>query len=697
MSDRWPGGLIRSTPVTPAGPFSEGAAPGVWTLADAAYWVKQGLWPTPGKLAVEDVFSTWLYTGNGATQTITNGINLSGQGGLVWIKNRATAADHLLYDTVRGANRRLASNTTAGTIVEANQLNSFNSNGFALGTDGALNAPNRNAEYYTSWTFREAPKFFDVVTYTGNGVAGRTVPHNLGIAPGCMLVKNVAGTSASTADWAVYHISTGATQQLILNSTAVAAVSSQHWNNTAPTATDFTVGTSLRTNENGSTYIAYLFAHDDTSTGIIECGSYTGNGLAAGPTISLGWEPQWLLIKQSAGATGGWLLFDNIRGMPVGYTDALLKADTTGAEAALDYISPTSTGFQVVSANTDVNQSGGTYIYIAIRGGQMRTPTVGTSVFQPVAYTATNVDNRLVDTGIVTDMVMARARAVTSSGGFYVADRLRGIASLGTAVALAEDVDPDSYMTPTSGYGNAFSTMVGFGVGNDSIRQLNYLTNTEIAYAFRRAAGFMDIVCYTGGGATTSVYNHNLGVVPELIIIKSRSNGVNVTYWPVKMKSVLGQKALALNSGSENPISSTYWAAADDTATQFNTRASATAYDVNATGYTYVAYLFASAPGVSKVGSYTGNGSSQTIDCSFAAGARFVMIKRTDTAGDWYVWDTARGIVAGNDLYLTLNGTGGEVSLYDSVDTTNIGFVVNQLSPTNVNVLNATYIFLAIA
>jgi hypothetical protein len=114
-------------------------------------------------------------------------------------------------------------------------------------------------------------------------------------------------------------------------------------------------------------------------------------------------------------------------------------------------------------------------------------------------------------------------------------------------------------------------------------------------------------------------------------------------------------------------------------------------------GRTYVAYLFASCPGVSKVGSYTGNGSSQTINCGFTGGARFVMIKRTDSTGDWYVWDTARGIVSGNDPHLSLNTTASEVTTDDTIDTDSTGFVVNQVSATNVNVSSATYIYLAIA
>lgn len=122
-----------------------------------------------------------------------------------------------------------------------------------------------------------------------------------------------------------------------------------------------------------------------------------------------------------------------------------------------------------------------------------------------------------------------------------------------------------------------------------------------------------------------------------------------------------------------------------------------TGTSVNASGSPYVAYLFASVPGVSKVFSYTGNGSSQTINCGFTAGARFVLIKRTDLADDWYVWDSARGIVAANDPHLSLNSAAAEVTTDDSVDTASTGFVVNQVAATNINVTSGTYIGLAIA
>ncbi len=119
--------------------------------------------------------------------------------------------------------------------------------------------------------------------------------------------------------------------------------------------------------------------------------------------------------------------------------------------------------------------------------------------------------------------------------------------------------------------------------------------------------------------------------------------------------------------------------------------------DANWNGSDYISYLFASVPDVSKVGSYKGNGTTQTINAEFTQGAKYVLIKRTDSTGDWYVWDSVRGIVSGNDPHLSLNTTAAEVTGNDSLDPDNSGFIVNQNSTTNINVNGGEYIYLAIA
>ena len=173
---------------------------------------------------IEDVFSTYLYTGTGATQTITNSIDLSTKGGLTWIKGRSGATGHRLTDTARGVTKSLASETTAAEVTESTGLTAFGTTGFTIGADADYNT---SAATYVSWTLRKQPKFFDIQTWTGSG-ANRTIAHSLGAVPGSIIVKR----TDTTADWAVYHRSLANTQYLVLNTTDAADTGATWWNST---------------------------------------------------------------------------------------------------------------------------------------------------------------------------------------------------------------------------------------------------------------------------------------------------------------------------------------------------------------------------------------------------------------------------------------------------------------------------------
>ena len=668
MSNRWPGGLIRRTPVTPAGPFQNGAAPGMWTLAEASFWTKQGLWPIAGneQPVVEDAFSTWLYTGNGSTQTIPNGINLSGQGGLVWIKARSSAQSNIVFDTNRGVENRLVTNANIAQSTLSGSLTAFNSNGFALGNFASTND---SGVTYVSWTFRETPNFFDVVTYTGTG-ANRTIAHNLGVAPGMILVKR----TDTTGDWQVYHRSNANTQYMVLNDTAAVATGATRWNSTTPTATEFSVGTDATVNASGGTYVAYLFAHVTTSDGFIQCGSFTTDG-SGNASVTLGWEPQWVLVK-AVNNTFNWEITDTMRGMSNPGLSPLFP-NLSSAESSF----PTGTGcVPNATGFTSSNYWGASrqFIYVAIRRGPMRTPTLGTSVFSPVANSSEIGPSTPVS--LVPPASDLWLSSNLGSAAPYWQTRLMGWAWLRSSSTSAQDASytwtqrTQSDLLPSGGWWSAGTPQVN--------------------YFFRRAPGFMDVVCYTGTGVATT-QAHNLGVTPELMIVKRRSA---LGGWPVFFNMQPSTYRRGLLNATSEPGTQTYadgfGLSAQPTSTVMNFDSGAAAND---SGTTYVAYLFASVPGVSKVGSYTGNGSSQTINCAFTTGARFVMIKRTESGGDWYVWDSARGIVAGNDPYLALNSTAVEVTSDDSVDTDSTGFIVNQVAASNINVNAATYIFLAIA
>ncbi len=175
------------------------------------------------------------------------------------------------------------------------------------------------------------------------------------------------------------------------------------------------------------------------------------------------------------------------------------------------------------------------------------------------------------------------------------------------------------------------------------------------------------------------------------MIVKRRNAGYG---WLVYSQSIGPSNALLINGTNATISYPSGWNSTTPTASVFSV---GTAVDTNENAGTYVAYLFATKAGISKVGSYTGNGGTQTIDCGFSTGARFCLIKRTDSTGDWYVWDTARGIVAGNDPHLSLNTTAAEVTTNDSIDPVSSGFAVNQVAATNINVNAASYIYLAFA
>jgi hypothetical protein len=621
---------------------------------------------------IEDVFSTYLYTGNFSTQTITNNIDLSGEGGLLWIKNRTSAGSNILFDTARGADNLLQTNQTDAQFNSVGYMSTFNSNGFGL----VSNYPtNTSGNSYVSWTFRKQPKFFDVVTYTGNG-SNRTIAHDLGSVPGCIIVKKTSGAD----NWFVQHRSLGATKYIALNDADIAYTNSQIWNNTEPTSTVFSLGTNSGVNQNGGTYVAYLFAHDAGGFGltgtdnVISCGSYTGNGSATGPVITLGYEPQWVMIKASSQSGDNWRMFDNMRGMDVNTTgsgDAILSANTSSAEAYTIRLSPTATGFQITDTAGDVNTSGATYIYIAIRRGPMKVPTSGTEVFTPsFGLSASNSD--FVNAGFPIDL---NWRGRTTGDNVILQDRLRGIGGLLFSNLTDAESTSSAYVFRTQN-GITFTSTASF--------------TSWINWSFRRAPGFFDEVCYTGND-TARTLTHNLAAVPELMIVKSRSGTAN---WSVYVAATTATNVMRLNNANASFGASGYWNNTAPTASVFTIGNNG---DVNSTGTTYVAYLFATAAGVSKVGSYTGTGTTLQINCGFTGGARFVMIKRTDSTGDWYVWDSARGIVAGNDPYLLLNSTAAEVTSTDYVDTYSAGFEISSTAPAAINASGGSFIFFAVA
>lgn len=683
---------------------------------------------------IEDYFSTTLYDGIDGTQTIVTGVNtqqanaLGGYlDGLIWIKQRTVSTDtsngiyadmrHCLFQQQFGTGVGLSTNRTdgIGPLQMGTADITFNTDGFTIENGWDVNDAGTT---YVAWSFRPQQKFFTEAFYYGNNGA-KTINHSLGSKPGCIIIKKTTYLSdwfvvsrKADNDYAVFsNNGTG------LNQTAAA--------NSSITGSAFTATTiditalnngSNNINASGEGYIVYLFAHNAGGFGltgtdnVISCGSYTGNGSFTGTVVNLGFEPQWLMIKRT-NDIADWFMLDNMRGVPTAATagtgyDARLSANDAAAEnLGVDLVSFTSTGFQLANDTSSVNSNGSTYIYIAIRRGPMKVPTVATSVFGLAARNGGSGTQKFIPGN---NSVSFKIDHLWSFGSNqengdpvnprYSVSRLTDTYSLELNRTTSQQFGPSNPIARISGLqvGQPVNTIRIGAAGNIN----GNLTGTYIDYFFGRAPGFFDVVCYKGNGVDGREINHNLGVAPNLIIVKDRT--LASTNWVVWSSSFSGENLkLNLTNQKNNggahifqPVTTTtfyvYNAAGDSVS-------SGVADRCNVSGSSYVAYLYATCPGVSKVGSFTGTGATQVINCGFTGGARFVMIKAANTTGDWYVWDSVRGIVAGNDPYLTLNTTASQATSTDWVDTAATGFELSNAGGNLANSNGVSYIFLAIA
>ena len=643
----------------------------------------------PKDTYVDDVFSTYVYDGNATARSIVNGIDLDGEGGLVWTKERSDAANHYLYDTERGALNRLFSNSTGSASDIANSLTAFNNDGFSLGTGGSSNA---NGEEYVSWAFRKAKKFFDVVTYTGDGVFGREVPHNLGAEAGFVVVKPINQNS----DWICWHKDLGTeangyVENIILNEPSLRV--NYGMINRGNRGTDWSkniwLASNSEVNGSGEEYIAYVFAHDESDESMIKCGSYSGNGNNDGPEIDLGFEPQWVMVKAATGTARGWAMFDVTRGMHAGgYTDAILYANESNQEATDAWVSPTANGFKFKTNDQTVNGSSAEYIYMAIR-----RPNKPAEEFEPEElfavdnYTGNGTTNKRTSDVNVSEgglVWLKNAGATGKSHAFMDTSR-------GPSNYLFGDLTSAEALYPGTGVVSFDSD--GFTIGgNGDVTNQN--GGNYVSYALKRAPGFFDIVAYTGSTQELEV-PHNLGVAPELIITKARAG---TTPWNSWHKDFTNREYVNINDdGRATDSGVDLWGSNSTVATDSVFRVSSGGTGVNmGVGALHIAYLFASVPGISKVGSYTADSQRDVeVDCGFTNGARFVLIKRVDDPGNWFFYDSERGISVVNSPYLQLDNNYFQVGSND-IEPLSSGFIATSAS-SNVNANGAEYIFYAIA
>ena len=324
-------------------------------------------------------FNTKLYTGNGGTNAIT-GVGF--QPDFNWLKNRSNTGEHILVDAVRGMYNIRSNSTTAQSANGSSHQQSLDSDGFTVAGTGANS--NANGNTFASWNWKangagsantdgsitstvsaNTTSGFSIVSYTGGG-ASATIGHGLGVAPKVIMIK----CTDSTDKWIVYHNSIGNTKYLVLNNTDAQTTDSAHFNNTSPTNSVFSVGTSGATSGNGQHFIAYCFAE---KTGYSKFGSYVGNDVADGTFVYCGFKPAFVMLKKSS-QTSDWLICDSKRNTS-NVVNKKLFPNTNGTEDSYDVSDFVSNGFKIRTTSGAINASGQTYIYMAFA----EAPLVGTN------------------------------------------------------------------------------------------------------------------------------------------------------------------------------------------------------------------------------------------------------------------------------------------------------------------------------
>ena len=599
-----------------------------------------------GDKYVNDVFNMDVYKGKtGVGIAITNGMDYT-KSSLVVIKNRERSSKSWwIYDNESdikpdGGQGNIFWNNTNGTDLGYDSTYNItrNSTGFVSPTTDD-NELGWNGDYYVSYSFKKAENFVDIVSYTGTGSL-RTIAHNLGVVPAMIWVKQYGNNGQN---WRVYHKdmhgsgpSSSAQYVMKLNTNDARAAEPASWNNTPPTATHFTVNTDNAVNGNGYKYVAYLFAdHNSDNSGtfgenedqnIIACGKYSGSGGGTGPFINLGWEPDWVMIKRRENAED-WYTSDQLQQMPGSWDDPTvwMKMNTVDNNQLNAKVRTRATGFSPTDSDAMINASGSDYIYCAIRRPEL---TVARPIESPTEAFDMDNSQELSEAGFpcfpvrgIRKVDMATARQYAGGENWYASDRKMGRKQV--------------YWNTTAGSNGSsyrFDTLHGW---NSNWHTIGYQT-----WAWARNPGSFDIQYHYGNGGYQYL-DHRLGVVPEMLWVK-RINGTRdwaVYHSGLNGGSNPGQYYLQLNEQQQEGSASGYW---NNTSPNANSYVIGNGHQTNSSGDWYLTYLFASKEGVSKLGYYTGNGATQSLNFGFQP--RLVIIKcSTHSNMKWCLWDSMRG------------------------------------------------------
>jgi hypothetical protein len=370
-----PGGDIRASSGTPITIHNFGQRPFAYTPPSGFLSLCTTNLPASTVLKGSEYMNAVLYTGTGSPLSVT-GVGFKPD--WVWAKKRSATDDHVTSDALRGVQKDLTPNSTAAEATNTNGLQSFDSDGFSIGSGSGSGVWGGNSgATYVAWNWKASnaagvtntagsitstvsantTSGFSIVTYTGTG-ANATVGHGLGVAPSMVIVKN---RTDGTRDWLVYHSSIGNTAAVFLNLTSASVALSAYWNNTSPTSSVFSLGNSSAGNGSTNNLVAYCFA---PISGFSAFGSYTGNGSADGPFVYTGFRPRWVMLKKTS-ATDDWVVFDTARDTFNVVNDWLFPNLSNAELTSAGSPDVLSNGFKLRSTSGATNASGATFIYAA--------------------------------------------------------------------------------------------------------------------------------------------------------------------------------------------------------------------------------------------------------------------------------------------------------------------------------------------
>ena len=527
----------------------------------------------------------------------------------------------------------MSDNTLVENINQIKGISKWTETGMEWDGQGPESLNNTTDQSF-GYFFRKAEKFFTIVEYTGNGGV-QNIPHDLKCKPSMMWIKN----RDTQREWAVYHenLDPAIPEQyrIWLNDTRDRQSTTQYWNMDQPTSTHFTVGNSPQTNESGDKFIAYLFGADQAAFGqrgdevIAKVGTYTG---ALPQTIDLGWEPQMVICKSISGSGNpedyNWVVYDKVRRM--GLTNQggshgedaeiypnLHQAENMGT-ARVDFIS---NGFKFSDHGTVTNRGGTNYIYYAIRNN-LTTPKSATEVF---AMSTGKGNSQLPNYTSNFPVDFAYQKNTQSSNDWNVVFR---------KVPRRDMKWNDKFTNMGSFSDFEFGSSYGWCKNTNGANYQSWM--------FKRAKGFFDLQFWNGDSTSPRQLPHQLGVTPEMMIVKSRNNIADG--WYVYHKDIPSLSYLKVHADDKEYSGADCWTSNLPTATHFYLGSDNA---VNNNSASYTGQFYATLPGISKVGSYevNANGDSVSVDCAFAAGPRFILIKDyTNNSTDWMLFDTVRGI-----------------------------------------------------